>query len=191
MPDNIQKLLDNYNQALDRDTQAQMDSLETARMNNFASINNAAKANGILHSNYPELKQVQYLGGTYAPAVSKLQTSLLTTKDEIKSKAQDILDQIDAYNQETARLNSYYGGGSSGRSSGGSSGWSSGGNSGGSSGSSLYTAGWDTPAVQGDGIWTANSGQYGNQYTGSWDVNGYRWLWNSNTNKFELAGKAE
>lgn len=174
MPDDIQKLLDNYNQALDRDVQTQMNSLETARMNAFANINNAAKANGVLHSNYPELKQVQYLGGTYAPAVSKLQSGMLTTKDEIKKNTQDLLDQIDAYNQAAAKMNSASSG------------------TGGTSGSStLYSAGWDTPAVQGEGKWTANDGTYDARYTGAWDVNGYRWLWNGNTGKFELAGRTQ
>ncbi len=104
MPDDVQQYIDNFNSALDADTATQERALRQQRLNQFAGINEAANSSGVLFSNLPELKQVQYDAETYIPGLNEIRTTALTTRDKIAENARSIMNKIFGLRAATSDL---------------------------------------------------------------------------------------
>lgn len=94
MPDDITGFLQQYNEALDADTQQQLDSLGVNRMVNHGGINANANAGGMYYSNLPELRQLQYDASSYYPAYNKISSTALSAKQGMDETARTMMNRI-------------------------------------------------------------------------------------------------
>lgn len=102
----IKDFYQNYRDSLDRQNQANLQSLDQQRRNAQATIMSGANKAGMLYSNFPARAKVQYDIGTYQPAQVKLQSSYQTGLDQLRQNILKYQNSIAEIQDSIAHLNS-------------------------------------------------------------------------------------
>lgn len=104
---NTNPFIVNYRDSLKRLRDANMQTLEQQRENDFAGIMSQANKAGMLYSNLPQRTKVQYDTNTYYPAVTKVQTGYQSGLDSLRQQGVDIANQIKSYQEAIKDMNDY------------------------------------------------------------------------------------
>lgn len=104
---NTDPFITNYRDSLKRLRDANMQTLQQQRENDFAGIMSQANRAGMLYSNLPQRSKVQYDTQTYYPAYTGIQTSYQSGLDSIRQKGVDIVNQIKSYQEAIKDMQDY------------------------------------------------------------------------------------
>ena len=102
----IRSFYQNYRDSLDRQYQANLQSLAQQRKNAQTAIMSGANKAGMLYSNFPMRSKVQYDQNTYQPAQIKLQNTYQTGLDQLRSNILKYQNSIAEIQDSIAHLNS-------------------------------------------------------------------------------------
>ena len=91
-------------QAMNNNRSAQLQTIDQTRRMYNSQINNAANASGLLYSTKPAFQQMQYLGGTYLPSFTKINTSTEESIINTNNSLQKALDNIKSLNDAANQL---------------------------------------------------------------------------------------
>lgn len=94
-----------YRDSLERQRDLGMQSLATARRNQFQNIMAGANKAGMLYSNFPERTKIQYDTATYTPAVVTNHQTYQTGLDKLRSNTVNLYNQLVTINEAIADLN--------------------------------------------------------------------------------------
>lgn len=104
--DQIKSFYQNYRDALDRQYQSGLQSLEQQRKNAQTSIMSGANKAGMLYSNFVPREKIKYDQNTYQPAMIKLNTSYTTGLDTLRNNILKYQNSIAEIQDSIAHLNS-------------------------------------------------------------------------------------
>ena len=102
----IRSFYQNYRDSLDRQYQANLQSLAQQRKNAQTAIMSGANKAGMLYSNFPMRSKIQYDQNTYQPAQIKLQNTYQTGLDQLRSNILKYQNSIAEIQDSIAHLNS-------------------------------------------------------------------------------------
>lgn len=100
-----QNFIKEYRDALGRQRDTTMQSLENARRNAFQGIMGGANTAGMMYSNFPERSKIQYDANTYMPGITQAETTYQTGLNKLQSSIINNMNQISELNDEVASLN--------------------------------------------------------------------------------------
>lgn len=103
----IDQFLRSYRDSLTRQYDTSMATLDNQRRLNDASIMSGANRAGMMYSNLPQRSKMQYLSGTYSPAMTSVFNTYQTGKDKIRSNAVSIANDIKSIEEAISDLNTY------------------------------------------------------------------------------------
>lgn len=103
--DEKQSFIDSYRAALERQRDLDLQNIEIARKNDYASIMSGANERGMMYSNFPERSKIQYNANTYLPSVAKAQTTYQTGLDKLRNDVVTYKNQLSELNEAISDLN--------------------------------------------------------------------------------------
>ncbi len=106
MNDSIRNLIGNIEQQQGIARDKQIDTINQQRNIAYDQQAVGANASGLLFSNLPATKDVQYDAKTYMPAIAKANQTYLTTMDKIIGKGQQYKQSFDKLNEAIMEANS-------------------------------------------------------------------------------------
>ena len=101
-----QNFIKEYRDALGRQRDTTMQSLENARRNAFQGIMGGANTAGMMYSNFPARSKMQYDQSSYMPTLQKLNTGYLTGLDTLRQNILKYQNNIAEIQDSINHLNS-------------------------------------------------------------------------------------
>ena len=102
---NVDPFISQYRDALERQRDLSMQSLDNTRRNDFRNIMAAANTAGMMYSNFPQRSKIQYDTSTYMPSQARIQSTYQTGLDKLRSNTVNLSNQLKSINEAIAELN--------------------------------------------------------------------------------------